>query len=169
MSTSKHKGGQQPMRNSLSCLNWSKSRLLRSHPAPTTYFHPLPSANASVYRSRWWCASSRQKKPRTTHHFGGRVFNLINSMNWFKELHSISISAEEGDRNTNSLELRVVQASMELKPNKELEALKFILSCTNPFIHWSNLKLQMEVDFFPLLSLSAFKIHVVLLVRSLLH
>jgi len=56
-----------------------------------------------------------------------------------------------------------------MKPNKELEALEFILSCTNPFIHRSNSSLQMEVDFFPLLSLSMFDIHVVLLVRSLIY
>lgn len=59
------------MRNSLSCLNRSKSRLLRSHPAPATYFHPLPSASTGVYRNRWWCAGSREEKkqPTTPQHF----------------------------------------------------------------------------------------------------
>lgn len=52
---------------------------------------------------------------------------------------------------------------MKIKPIEELEALNLILSCTNCFI---NFKLQMEVDFF--LSLSMFKIGLVLLAKSLI-
>lgn len=104
VSTSKHKGGQEPMRNSLSCLNRSKSRLLRSHPAPATYFHPLPSANASVYRSRWWCASSRQKKPKQHITLGGQFSTW--SILW-TGLRSCAVPASAQRRETGTQQLGI--------------------------------------------------------------
>lgn len=105
VSTSKHKGGQEPMRNSLSCLNWSKSRLLRSHPAPATYFHPLPLANADIYRSRWWCAISGQQNPKQ-HITSGWEFSIW-SILW-TVLRSCTVPApvQRRERGTQQLEIR---------------------------------------------------------------